>query len=136
MMSMTSAIRHRAIQALNGTALAKTYGGLHGVDPEYRDMLHHPKAERQFHNDIEAMEAYTCVLVYCHVAEVLILKQVGLLVKGKITIAYIPERQEPELMYKLFSGVCCSWGGGGGRRGGKGGEKTEERDRNPKIENI
>lgn len=24
---------------------------------QYRDMLHHPKAERQFHNDIEAMEA-------------------------------------------------------------------------------
>ena len=31
---------------------------------QYRDMLHHPKAERQFHNDIEAMEACdTCVLV-------------------------------------------------------------------------
>ena len=27
---------------------------------------------------------------------------------GRTTIAYIPERQEPELMYKLFSGVCCS----------------------------
>ena len=24
---------------------------------QYRDMLYHPKAERQFHNDIEAMEA-------------------------------------------------------------------------------
>ena len=31
---------------------------------QYRDMLHHPKAERQFRNDIEAMEACdTCVLV-------------------------------------------------------------------------
>lgn len=31
---------------------------------QYRDMLHHPKAERRFHNDIEAMEACdTCVLV-------------------------------------------------------------------------
>ena len=28
--------------------------------------------------------------------------------KGRTTIAYIPERQEPELMYKLFSSVCCS----------------------------
>ena len=27
---------------------------------------------------------------------------------GKLTIAYIPEKQEPELMYKLFSCVCCS----------------------------
>ena len=31
---------------------------------QYRNLLHHPKAERQFHNDIEAMEACdTCVLV-------------------------------------------------------------------------
>lgn len=28
--------------------------------------------------------------------------------RGKLTIAYIPEKQEPELMYKLFSSVCCS----------------------------
>ena len=27
--------------------------------------------------------------------------------RGKLTIAYIPERQEPELMYKLFDKVCC-----------------------------
>lgn len=25
-----------------------------------------------------------------------------------MTIVYIPEKQEPELMYKLFSRVCCS----------------------------
>ncbi|MBO4785673.1 MAG: hypothetical protein J5510_01235, partial [Prevotella sp.] len=31
---------------------------------QYRDMLRHPKAERQFHNDIVAMEACdVCVLV-------------------------------------------------------------------------
>jgi hypothetical protein len=23
-------------------------------------------------------------------------------------LAYIPERQEPELMYKLFDAVCCT----------------------------
>jgi hypothetical protein len=28
--------------------------------------------------------------------------------KGKLTIAYIPEKQEPELMYKLFDKVCCT----------------------------
>ncbi len=27
---------------------------------------------------------------------------------GRRVIAYIPERQEPELMYKLFDKVCCS----------------------------
>ena len=28
--------------------------------------------------------------------------------KGCTTIAYIPEKQELELMYKLFTAVCCS----------------------------
>ena len=75
---------------------------------QYRDMLHHPKAERQFHNDIEAMEACdTCVLVLpcgrsAHT-------EAGWFAgKGRMTIAYIPEKQEAELMYKLFSSVCCS----------------------------
>ena len=75
---------------------------------QYRDMLQHSKAERQFHNDIEAMEACdTCVLVLpcgrsAHT-------EAGWFAgRGKLTIAYIPERQEPELMYKLFSKVCCS----------------------------
>lgn len=75
---------------------------------QYRYMLHHPKAERQFHNDIEAMEACdTCVLVLpcgrsAHT-------EAGWFAgKGCTTIAYIPEKQEPELMYKLFTAVCCS----------------------------
>lgn len=74
----------------------------------YRNMLQHPKAVRQFHNDIEAMEACdACVLVLpcgrsAHT-------EAGWFAgKGKTTIAYIPERIEPELMYKLFSNVCCS----------------------------
>lgn len=74
----------------------------------YRDMLHHEKAERQFKNDIEAMEACDmCVLVLpcgrsAHT-------EAGWFAgRGKRTIAYIPERQEPELMYKLFDEVCCS----------------------------
>ena len=75
---------------------------------QYREMLHHPKADRQFHNDIKAMEACdTCVLVLpcgrsAHT-------EAGWLAgKGKYTIVYIPERQEPELMYMLFDKVCCS----------------------------
>jgi nucleoside 2-deoxyribosyltransferase len=28
--------------------------------------------------------------------------------KGKKVIAYIPQKEEPELMYKLFSGVATS----------------------------
>jgi len=64
-----------------------------------------------FHNDIEAMEACdVCVLVLpcgrsAHT-------EAGWFAgKGRTTIAYIPERQEPELMYKLFTAVCCSMDG-------------------------
>ncbi len=75
---------------------------------EYRDMLMHPKAIKQFANDIGAMESCdVCVLVLpcgrsAHT-------EAGWFAgKGRTTIAYIPERQEPELMYKLFTRVCCS----------------------------
>jgi len=75
---------------------------------EYREQLGHPKAVRQFANDIEAMEdCDACVLVLpcgrsAHA-------EAGWFAgRGKMTLVYIPERQEPELMYKLFDGVCCS----------------------------
>ncbi len=86
------------------------------VDPDYmkwstsrfRYMLNHPLAERQFNNDKEAMEACnTCVIVLpcgrsAHTEAGWFAGQ------GKKVLAYIPERQEPELMYKLFDKVCCS----------------------------
>lgn len=75
---------------------------------QYRDMLHHEKAERQFANDIEAMESCdACVLILpcgrsAHT-------EAGWFAgKGKKVIAYIPEKQEPELMYKLFTSIACS----------------------------
>ncbi|MCR5130398.1 MAG: nucleoside 2-deoxyribosyltransferase [Prevotella sp.] len=75
---------------------------------KYREMLGHEKAVRQFKNDIEAMESCdVCVLVLpcgrsAHT-------EAGWFVgRGCRVIAYIPVRQEPELMYKLFSAVCCS----------------------------
>ena len=75
---------------------------------QYRENLNHPKAVRQFGNDIEAKNSCdTCVLVLpcgrsAHT-------EAGWFAgKGKQTIAYIPERQEPELMYKLFDSVCCT----------------------------
>ncbi len=74
----------------------------------YREQLDHPKAVRQFGNDIEAMRACdTCVLVLpcgrsAHT-------EAGWFAgSGRKVLAYIPEKQEPELMYKLFDGVCCS----------------------------
>jgi hypothetical protein len=75
---------------------------------EYREQLHCPMAERQFANDIEAMTACdTCVLVLpcgrsAHT-------EAGWFAgRGKKVIVYLPERQEPELMYKLFSDIACT----------------------------
>ena len=75
---------------------------------EYRLQLSCPQSERQFRNDIEAMlSCDACVLVLpcgrsAHT-------EAGWFAgKGKKVIAYIPTKQEPELMYKLFSAVCCS----------------------------
>lgn len=72
---------------------------------EYAEGLRHPLAERQFAADLEALEwADTCVLVLpcgrsAHT-------EAGWFAgAGKRVFAYIPEKVEPELMYKLFDGV-------------------------------
>ncbi len=83
-------------------------GYMEWTPQEYRDRLHDPKAERQFANDIEAMESCdTCVIVLpcgrsAHT-------EAGWFAgKGKTVVAYIPIRQEPELMYKLFTAIACT----------------------------
>ena len=72
---------------------------------EYYEGLSHPLAEKQFKADLEALGwADTCVLVLpcgrsAHT-------EAGWAAgAGKKVIVYIPEMQEPELMYKLFDGV-------------------------------
>ena len=75
---------------------------------EYREQLHCEKAERQFKNDIKAMKSCDiCVLVLpcgrsAHTEAGWFAGQ------GKKTIAYLPTKQGPELMYKLFDDVVCS----------------------------
>ena len=93
-------------------------GGFHwdDVDPswldwepdEYIKNLTHPVAEKGFKVDLDAMLwADTCVLVLpcgrsAHT-------EAGWFAgKGLKTIVYMPEKQEPELMYKLFDGVADS----------------------------
>ena len=73
---------------------------------QYKEGLHHPLAQRQFSADLSALEwADTCVLVLpcgrsAHT-------EAGWMSgAGKKVIVYIPEMQEPELMYKLFDGVA------------------------------
>ena len=78
----------------------------HWTYAQYAEGLHHPIAERQFQADIDALTwADTCVLVLpcgrsAHT-------EAGWMAgAGKRVIAYIPEMVEPELMYKLFSGIA------------------------------
>ena len=75
---------------------------------QYRQGLKHPKAERQFAADLEAMLwADTCVLVLpcgrsAHT-------EAGWFSgRGLKTIAYIPQFDEPELMYKLFDAIVAT----------------------------
>lgn len=72
---------------------------------QYAEGLHHPKAERQFQADLEALEwADACVLVLpcgrsAHT-------EAGWMAgRGKKVLVYIPKMEEPELMYKLFDRV-------------------------------
>lgn len=93
-------------------------GGFHWADVdarwqewtarEYIEQLWHPVAEKGFQADFRAMEwADACVLVLpcgrsAHT-------EAGWFAgKGVKTIVYIPEKQEPELMYKLFDAVVDS----------------------------
>ena len=75
---------------------------------EYKNGLEHPASELQFQCDLDALTwADTCVLVLpcgrsAHT-------EAGWMKgAGKKVIAYIPEMQEPELMYKLFDLVSGS----------------------------
>ena len=76
--------------------------------PQYAEGLNHPLAERQFAADLEALDwADTCVLVLpcgrsAHT-------EAGWMKgAGRRTIVYIPQMEEPELMYKLFDAVVDS----------------------------
>lgn len=69
---------------------------------DYKEGLKHPASELQFQTDLDALNwADTCLLVLpcgrsAH-TEAGWMKGMG-----KKTIVYIPQMQEPELMYKLF----------------------------------
>ena len=75
---------------------------------QYADGLCHPKAERQFQADLDALNwADTCILVLpcgrsAHT-------EAGWMAgAGKKVLVYFPEMVEPELMYKLFDSVVGS----------------------------
>lgn len=75
---------------------------------EYRENLEHPLAERQFANDIEAMESCDACVMVLPCGRSAHTEAGWFAGRGRRTIAFIPERQEPELMYKIFDSVCCT----------------------------
>ena len=75
---------------------------------EYRDNLMHPLAERQFGNDIKAMESCDICVIVLPCGRSAHTEAGWFAGKGKKVIAYIPIKQEPELMYKLFDGIAVS----------------------------
>jgi hypothetical protein len=93
-------------------------GGFHwaDVDPrwqewsprEYIDHLDHPVAEKGFRADLRAMEWADCCVLVLPCGRSAHTEAGWFAGRGLKTIVYIPEKQEPELMYKLFDAVVDS----------------------------
>ena len=75
---------------------------------EYRQRLSHPLAEHQFANDIRAMEGCDACVLLLPCGRSAHTEAGWFAGRGKKVFLYIPEKQEPELMYKLFDSVCCT----------------------------
>lgn len=75
---------------------------------EYRCQLNCDKAVRQFKNDIEAMESCDACVMVLPCGRSAHTEAGWFAGKGRRVIAYLPEKIEPELMYKLFDGVACN----------------------------
>jgi hypothetical protein len=75
---------------------------------EYRQQLTCKQAERQFQNDIEAMESCDACIIVLPCGRSAHTEAGWFSGKGKKVIVYVPIKQEPELMYKLFNGIACN----------------------------
>ena len=75
---------------------------------EYRQHLTSKQAERQFQNDIEAMESCDACVIVLPCGRSAHTEAGWFSGKGKKVIVYLPIKQEPELMYKLFNGIACN----------------------------
>lgn len=76
---------------------------------EYINNLTHPLAERQFKNDIEAMQSCDACVLLLPCGRSAHTEAGWFAGHCKKVVAYIPCKQEPELMYKLFDDVVDSF---------------------------
>jgi len=75
---------------------------------QYRDALRHPVAESGFNSDFNAMQwADICVMVLpC--GRSANTESGWMAGAGKRVFVYSPEKQEPELMYKIYERILCN----------------------------
>lgn len=93
-------------------------GGFHWADVapdwqewsprEYIEHLVHPVAEKGFEADLRAMERADCCVLVLPCGRSAHTEAGWFAGRGLKTIVYIPEKQESELMYKLFDAVVDS----------------------------
>ena len=74
----------------------------------YREKLGSPLAARQFANDMRAMESCDCCVMVLPCGRSAHTEAGWFAGRGRKVIALILEKQEPELMYRLFDQVACS----------------------------
>ncbi len=77
---------------------------------QYQANLTHPLAERQFKNDIEAMQAYDICVLLLPCGRSAHAEAGWFAGQGKKVYVLITDQNSfgPELMYKLFTKVCIS----------------------------
>ena len=71
-------------------------------------LMENPLAEQQFGNDLRAIEACDCCVLLLPCGRSAHTEAGYFAGQGKPVYVLIPEKQEPELMYRLFDGVCTS----------------------------
>ena len=71
-------------------------------------LMENPLAEQQFGNDLRAIEACDCCVWLLPCGRSAHTEAGYFAGQGKPVYVLIPEKQEPELMYRLFDGVCTS----------------------------
>lgn len=75
----------------------------------YKEQLRgNPLAQQQLKNDIEAMESCDACVLVLPCGRSAHTESGWFAGKGKKVIAYLPEKVEPELMYGLFTDICCT----------------------------
>lgn len=87
------------------------------IDPDWQNwtpeeykcqLMGNPLAEQQFGNDLRAINSCDCCVLVLPCGRSAHTEAGFFAGQGKPVYVLIPEKQEPELMYRLFTDVCTS----------------------------